>query len=109
MKQIGLIDRVIETLGLENGMAKDKYTPSESSPLVKDAYGLAACGSFSYSSVVGMLLYIYGHTRPDIAYALNCCARCMFCPNHSHETALKQIGCYLKATRNRGLILDPCA
>ena len=67
MKQVGLIDRVIETLGLENGMAKDKYTLSESSPLVKDAYGLAACGSFSYSSVVGMLLYLYGHTRPYIA------------------------------------------
>ena len=108
MKQVGLIDSVIETLGLDDGMAKNKYTPSESSPLVKDADGPAACGSFSYSSVVGMLMCLSGHTCPDIAYVVNFCARYMFCPNHSHETALKRIGQYLKATRNRVLILDTC-
>jgi len=31
----------------------------------------------------------------------------MFNPRHSHEMALKQIGWYLKATRKRGLILNP--
>ena len=31
----------------------------------------------------------------------------MFSPRHSHETALKRIGRYLKATRDRGLILNP--
>ena len=31
----------------------------------------------------------------------------MFSPRHSHETALKQIGRYLKATRDRCLILNP--
>ena len=76
---------------------------------MKDADGPAACGRFSYSSVVGMLLYLSGHTRSDIAYAVNCCARYMFCTKHSHITALKRFGCYMKATRNRGLILDPCA
>ena len=39
MKQVGLIDCVIETLGLEDGMAKGKLTPAESTPLVKDTYG----------------------------------------------------------------------
>ena len=29
MKQVGLIDRFIETLGLDDGMAKRKFTPSE--------------------------------------------------------------------------------
>ena len=76
---------------------------------MKDADGPAACGRFRYSSVVGMLLYLSGHTHQDIAYAVNCCARYMFCPKHSYETALKRIGRYLKATWNRGLILDPCA
>ena len=28
IKQFGLIDRVIETLGLDDGMSKNKYTPS---------------------------------------------------------------------------------
>ena len=84
MKQTGLIQRVIEAVGLDDGMAKGKFTPSELSPLVKDADGEPAGGMFSYSSVVGMLLYLSGHTRPDIAYAVNCCARYMFCPKRSH-------------------------
>jgi len=31
----------------------------------------------------------------------------MFCPRRSHELALKRIGRYLKATRDRGLVLNP--
>ncbi len=54
-----------------------------------------------------MLLYLSGHSRPDIAYAVNCCARYMFNPRLSHEKALKQIGRYLKATRDKGLVLNP--
>ena len=54
-----------------------------------------------------MLLYLAGHTRPDIAYAVNCCARYMFNPKHIDELALKRIGRYLKATHRRGLILNP--
>jgi len=65
MKQTGLIKRIIEALGLDDG-AKGKFTPSESKPLVKDINGELASGAFSYSSVVGMLLYLSGHTRPDI-------------------------------------------
>ena len=107
MKQTGLTDRVIEALGLDTKMSTSKWTPSEASPLVRNEAGEAASGDFSYSSVVGMLLYLSGHTRPDIAYAVNCCARYMFCPRHSHEIALKRIGRYLKATRTKGLILNP--
>ena len=107
LKQTGLIDRVIETLGLDIGTTSGKFTPAETKPLVKDVAGDPALGDFSYSSVVGMLLYLAGHTRPDIAYAVNCCARYMFCPRRSHESALKIIGQYLKATRDRGLVLHP--
>jgi hypothetical protein len=107
MKQTGLIDRVIEALGLDAGTVNGKWTPAEAKPLVKDEDGEAAHGDFSYSSVVGMLLYLSGHTRPDIAYAVNCAARYMFSPKHSHEKALKRLGRYLKATRDRGLILNP--
>ena len=62
---------------------------------------------FSDSSVVGMMLYLSGHSRPDIAYAINCVACYMFCARHSHELTLKRIGRYLKATQSRGLILNP--
>ncbi len=73
MKQTGLIKRIIEALGLDDG-AKGKFTPSESKPLVKDINGDLANGAFSYSSEVSMLLYLSGQTHPDITFAVNCCA-----------------------------------
>ena len=72
-----------------------------------DGDGEAASLGFSYASVVGMLLYLSGHTRPDIAYAVNCCAWYMFAPKHSHELALKRIGRYLKNTSERGMVIQP--
>ena len=108
MRQLGIIDCVIKSLGLHDGMVKSKFTPYGSKPLVKDAYGSAPCGTFSYSSVVGLLLYISSHTRPKIAYVVNFCARYMFCPKHWHGTALKRISSYLKETRDRRFILNPC-
>ena len=53
-----------------------------------------------------MLLYLSDHSQPNISYAVNCCARYKFNPILSHEKALKRIGRYLKATRDRGLILE---
>ncbi len=89
MKQTGLTDCIIEALGWDDGMVKKKYTPSEAEPLVKYEDVEESSGTFSYSSFIGMLLYLLGHTRPDIAYALNCCARYMICPKCSHELELK--------------------
>jgi hypothetical protein len=107
MKQTCLIDRILEALGLDSKLAKNKYTLAEATPLTRDEDGEGPQGSFSYASVVGMLLYLAGHSRPDIAYAVNCCARYMFNTRLSHENALKRIGRYLKATRDKGLILKP--
>eukprot|EP00956_Cyclotella_meneghiniana_P042975 scaffold249367_cov117-Cyclotella_meneghiniana.AAC.2 len=108
MKQTGLLDRILEALGLDSKLATSKWTPAEAKPLTRDLDGEGPHGSFSYSSVVGMMLYLAGHLRPDIAYSVNCCARYMFSPRLSCEKALKRIGRYLKATRDKGLILKPC-
>ena len=82
--------------------------PAEAKPLTHDEDGKPCQGLFSYASVVGMMLYLAGHTRPDIAYAVNCCAWYMFAPKLVHEVALKRIGRYLKATSNNmGCILNP--
>jgi hypothetical protein len=107
MKQTGLIDRIINTLGLDSKLSTNKWTPAESKPLTRDEDGEPCQGSFSDASVVGMMLYLDGHTRPDIAYAVNCCAQYMFAPKLVHEQALKRIGRYLKATRDKGLVLNP--
>jgi hypothetical protein len=51
-----------------------------------------------------MLLYISGNTRPDIAFAVNQCARFCHSPRASHGKALIKIVRYLKGTRCRGII-----
>ena len=77
-KQTGLIQRVIEAIGLDDDMVKGKFTPSEERPLVKDADGELPSEMFSYSRIFGMLIYLSGHTRPAIAFAVGCCARYSF-------------------------------
>jgi hypothetical protein len=75
--------------------------------LVKNVNGELASGAFSYSSIVGMLLYLSGHTPLGITFAVNCCARYMFCPKHPHELALKCIGCYFKQPSDQGMVMSP--
>ena len=91
MKQTGLIDRVLDDLGLDVGTVNGKATPAQHASLNKDEDGPPASGDFNYASVVGMLLYLAGHSCPDIAYAVNCEARYMFCPRRLHEEALNNI------------------
>ncbi len=62
MNQTGLIKRVIEPLGLDDGYAEGKHTPAKSKPLEKDADGEGVHGGFGYCSIVGMLLHLSGHT-----------------------------------------------
>ena len=57
--------------------------------LVKDTGGEVAHGDFTYSSVVGMMLYLSGHSRPDIAYAVYFAAYYMFCQRHFYEGTKK--------------------
>ncbi len=39
---------------------------------------------------------------------LNYAVRYIFCPKLAHEQDLKQMGCYLKTTSDKGLIMKPC-
>ena len=107
MTQEGLIDRVIESLGLINDQSTPKATPCARAPLTKDPDGEPASGTFNYPSVVGMLLYLAGHSRPDISYSVHAAARFTFCPKRSHELAVKRIGRYLMHTRDKGLVMTP--
>ena len=68
LKQEGLIDLIVEALGLQD--ANPKFTPAEGTPLVRDTDGEAFPETFNYASVIGMLLYLAGHSRPDVAYAV---------------------------------------
>ncbi|KAL7526402.1 hypothetical protein ACHAWF_008462 [Thalassiosira exigua] len=107
LTQPGLTKKVIEALGLCSKHSTPVATPAEKAPLPCDINGEPYDGPISCASVVGMLLYLTGHSRPDCAFAVHQCARYNFEPKRSHVAALKRIGRYLKGTADKGLILDP--
>ena len=96
LKEVGLIDRISEALGLDTKLATNKWTPAKHDPLVKYTGTEGHRGSLSYSSLVGVLLYLSGRNQPAITYAVNCCTRYMFDPRLSHDNTLKSIDIYLK-------------
>jgi len=102
LTQSGLIERIIEGMGLEG--ANGKWTPATKT-LAKYKDHEAFDGRFNYRSIVGMILYLANTTRPDISFAINQCARFSADPREPHATALKRIGCYLKNTSDKGIVL----
>ncbi len=68
----------------------DKHTPALPKPLGKDDKGMNCCKQWSYSSVVGMMMYLSSNSRLDIAFAVHQCARFTHCPKRLHEQGLKQ-------------------
>ena len=106
-RQKGLTSRIITALGLDSSLSTRLSTPAEVGPLPKDVNGTPAAGNFNYAAVVGMLLYLSGHSRPDIAFAVHQVARYTFKPTRRHELALVRIGRYLKGTKDEGLIMCP--
>ena len=100
---------IIEALGLYSNMSTASSAHAKASPLSKDATGEPASGNFNYAAVVDMLLYLCGHSCPDIAFAVNQCACYTFWPTPRHELALFCIGRYLKGTMSMGLVMKPTA
>jgi hypothetical protein len=62
---------------------------------------------FDYRHVIGKLLYLEKSTRPDISCAVHQCARHCANPKIQHTIAVKRIGRYLLATKDKGLIMKP--
>ena len=62
------------------GIQLDKNTEQASSNSVK-----------FYQQQVGLLIYLMTSTRPDIAYAVNNCARYILNPSKDHYKALERI------------------
>jgi len=104
LSQPGLIKKVLEDLQLDDVPAAD--VPA-TEVLGKDPLGEPCQCSWSMSTMVGKLQYIYGHSRPEIGFALSQCSRFTFCPKRSHELAIIQIGRCLKGAADKGIILKP--
>ncbi len=78
-------------------------TPCSKATLVKDDNRDPVGTSFSY---VGMLLYLSGHSLPDIAYEVSQVSQFLFFIKHSHEQVLKLVRRSLLKTYDKGLVLD---
>ena len=105
LRQPYLIQRILEQLKITD--ANHKTTPSVKPLLHKDTDGSERKDSWNYRSVQGILNYLAGSTRPDIAFSTHQCARFCNDPKHLHETAMKRIGRYLLGTSDKGIILEP--
>ena len=90
LTQLVLIDRIIDAMGLTN--ATKVEAPAEYGAPPKGHDGESCNSQFNYSSIVGMLLYLQNHSRPELTFAVSQCARYTYCLKLSHEKALKRIG-----------------
>jgi hypothetical protein len=79
LTQSGLSRRIITAFGLDK-YSNSCQSPAVVTPLTKDLDGDKACGTINYASVIGMLLYLCGHSRPDLTFAVHQCARYSFAP-----------------------------
>ena len=82
-------------------------TPAFIAALRKDEHGDPFDEEWEYPAIIGMLVYLSGNSRPDIAFAVNQCARFTHNPKRSHAIAVKRIIRYLQGTADKGLILKP--
>ena len=105
MTQSGLATKIVDALMIEK--LPCKFTPAETTALVKDENGEHPMLNYNYTSVVGMLKYLQGHSRLDITFSVSQVARYTHSPRRLHELALERIGQYLKGTLDKGLILQP--
>jgi hypothetical protein len=102
LRQIGLIDRIIEATGMQD--ANPKSTPAtEVLPRHLDAPPFDH--SYNYRSVVGMLAYLTNTTRAEMAFAVHQCSRFSANPRKPHGSAIKRIVAYLIETRNQGMVV----
>ena len=105
LKQTGLIEKILEATGMSD--CNKASVPADPKPLGKDVNGEPFEESWEYASVVGMMLYLSGNSRPDITFAVNQAARFTHDPKKSHGVAVKRIVRYLQGTKDRGLIFKP--
>jgi hypothetical protein len=102
-----LIERVTKLLGTDNRKPNEILTPVGKPLLNKDLDGVPQKYDWEYQSAIGMLTYLTGSVRPDIAMAVHQCARFSVKPMHLHKQAVMRIGRYLLSTFKKGMIYKP--
>lgn len=107
LTQPHLIQSILDDLGLKEESTK-KETPGRATIILdKDEEGEDFAEGWKYRTVIGKLNFLEKSSRPDITTQVHQCARFSSCPKKSHGEAVKHIGRYLLATKERGIIFDP--
>ena len=107
LTQPQLIDSIIKDLHLQSGSNSKKTPVVPTNLLHKDTEGEEMTPEFHYRNVIGKLNFLEKSTRPDISVSVHQCARFSEHPMRSHAEAVKRIGCYLLATKDKGLLIHP--
>jgi hypothetical protein len=107
LTQPQLIKSIIQDMQFQDN-TKERLTPALSTKILnRDREGAPFDHSFHYRRVIGKLNFLEKSTRADIAYSVHQCARFCEDPRESHGAAVKNIVRYLKATQDKGMILNP--
>jgi len=101
LNQRGLISKIIAATKMQD--CNGNWTPAPIKAIGSDPEGEPMHESWSYRSIIGMLLYLSTNTRPDITYAVSQAARFSKDPKKSHATAIKTIVRYLHKTSQEGM------
>jgi hypothetical protein len=107
LKQPYLINRICEAVGALEDQKRHDTPADPNARLMKFSDSQYLQTDINYRSVVGMLNYLAGTSRPDIAFATHQCARFCSDPRKPHFVALKRIGRYLATTADKGIIMNP--
>ena len=104
LRQLKLINRILELINASP--TSTSSTPASIGVLGSDPTGKPFSETWSYRSVVGMLLYVC-NTRPDIQFSVHQCARFVHDPKASHADAIYKLCAYLQDTKTQGLEFTP--
>jgi hypothetical protein len=101
----GLIQKIEEATGMSD--SNYNWTPAAQVALGIDPDGPPMLATWSYRSIVGMLLYLSTNTRPDIAFAVSQVARFCHSSKKSHASTVKTLARFLHRTSEMGIIVKP--
>ena len=103
--QQGLIKKILSATAM--GDCSPNCIPAAPTALGINPDGEPMDEEWSYTSIIGMLLYLSTNTCSDITFTVSQVTRFNHSPKKSHVTAIKMIIHYLKCTINKGTIIHP--
>ena len=106
LTQKHLMKRFLQVINVDDSF-NPRPTPAIKPLLFKDIAGVARKHVWNYRQAIGMLNYLAGTTRPDIAMAVHQAARFCIDPKLSHERAIYRLGKYIRGTADKGIIIKP--